>query len=66
VQKLRLWTVRNWDAVGGDHRNAAEAAVGVDIPSLHQESNEMAEPAYGSFENDQKLQEDSAIPAAMA
>lgn len=65
MQKLHLWMVKNWDAVDGDHRNTAEAAVGVDSSSL-QESNELAEAACGSFENDQKLQEDIAIPAAMA
>ena len=65
MRRLHLWTVQNRDAAGGDHRSAAAASVGVDMSSL-QESNEMAEAAYDSFDTDLKLQEDSAILAEVA
>ena len=50
---------------GGDHCNAVVVAADVDI-SCFQESNEMAAAAYDSFGTDQTLQEDNAIPAAVA
>jgi len=73
VQKLHLWTVQNWDAdaaaaaaADGDHRNAVVAVRAVDVDiSYFQESNVMAAAAYDNFDTDQKLQEDSAILAAV-
>lgn len=64
MQKLHLWTVQNLGA--GEHHNGA-VAVGVGIPFLQDESNEMAvEAVDDSFGTDQKLQEGSATLLAVA
>ncbi len=52
-------------AAGGGHCNAVVVVADVDI-SCFQESNEMAAAAYDSSDTYQTLQEDNAIPAAVA